>query len=218
MKRITIFTAAIALAGVSVGAIAQQADFGFVHSPAEVKSGSYVLDASHGKITWSVDHMGFSTYVGQFSDLSATLDLDVANPSASQLTAQVNTDSAGTFSDGLDAHLKTADFLDTANHPTATFQATGIRMIDADSASITGNLTLRGITKPIVMTADFNQAGISPADKKYTVGFDGHARIKRSDFGISYGLPLIGDEVTLHMEAEFKLQSEGTANTSKGDK
>lgn len=218
MKRMMIFTATIALAGVSVGAIAQQADFGFVHSPADVKSGSYVLDAAHGKITWSVDHMGFSTYVGQFSDLSATLDLDTANPSASKLEATVNTDSAGTFSDGLNAHLKTADFFDTANHPTATFQATGIRMIDADSANITGNLTLRGVTKPIVMTADFNQAGISPADKKYTVGFDGHARIKRSDFGITYGAPLLGDEVTLHMEAEFKLQSEASANTDKGNK
>lgn len=205
MKNIIVLTAALALTGASVGAIAQ-ADGGLIHTPAQVQSGSYVLDASHGKITWSLDHMGFSTYVGQFTDVSAALDLDVANPSASRLTANVKTDSVGSFNDALDGHLKNADFLDTANHPTASFQATSIRMTDADSANITGNLTLRGVTKPIVMTADFNQAGISPADQKYTVGFDGHARIKRSDFGINYGLPLLGDDVTLHLEAEFKLQ------------
>ena len=77
-------------------------------------------------------------------------------------------------------------------------------MIDADSANITGNLTLRGVTKPIVIEADFNQAGVNPVDKMYSVGFDGRAKIKRSDFGINYGLPVLGDEVILHFEAEFK--------------
>lgn len=211
MKRTIIFAAAIAFAGVSAGAVAQ-ADGHLVRNPVEVKPGSYVLDPAHGKISWSVDHMGFSTYVGQFADVSATLDLDVANPSASRLTANVKTDSVGSFNQALDGHLKTADFLDTANHPTARFQATRIRLIDADSAEIAGNLTLRGVTKPIVMTADFNQAGINPVDQQYTVGFDGHARIKRSDFGISYGLPALGDDVTLHLEAEFKLQPQGATN------
>lgn len=166
--------------------------------------------------SWSVDHMGFSTYVGQFTDVSATLDLNVANPSASRLTAIVKTDSVGSFKQALDTHLKSADFLDTAKHPTARFQATRIRMIDAESAEITGNLTLRGVTKPIVMAANFNQAGVNPVDQKYTVGFDGHTRIKRSDFGISYGLPLLGDDVTLHLEAEFKLKPHGATNN--GDK
>lgn len=204
MKQIIFIAAAIAMAGVSVGAVAQSNDL--THNAAQVQSGSYVLDAAHGKVTWSVSHMGFSTYVGQFTDVSATLDLDVANPTASRLVATVNTDSVGSFNEALDAHLKNADFLDTANHPTARFEATSIRMTDADSAEITGNLTLRGITRPIVMAADFNQAGINPVDQQYTVGFDGRARIKRSEFGINYGLPLLGDEVTLHFEAEFKRQ------------
>ena len=92
--------------------------------PVQVRSGSYLLDADHGKITWSVDHMGFSTYVGQFTDVSANLDLNVQRPSASKLDASVNMNSVGTFHDGLDGHLKTADFFDTAKFPTATFRAT----------------------------------------------------------------------------------------------
>ena len=184
--------------------------------PSEVQAGDYRLDPAHGKITWSVDHMGFSTYVGQFTDVSGTLNLDVRNPSASRLQANVKTDSVNSLNPALDGHLKTADFLDTAKHPTAAFQASRIRMIDADSAEITGNLTLRGVTKPIVIVADFNQAGVNPVDKQYSVGFDGYARIKRSEFGVAYGLPVLGDEVTLHFEAEFKLQPQAAATARKG--
>lgn len=212
-RKLFIAAAGLALTGVSAAAIAQ-AD-GFIRNPAQVQSGTYVLDPSHGKITWLMDHMGFSTYVGQFTDVSATLNLDVRNPSASKLQAEVKTDSVGSLNSALDGHLKTADFLDTAKFPTANFQANRIRLIDADSAEISGNLTLRGVTKPIVIIADFNQAGVNPVDKKYTVGFDGHARIKRSDFGINYGVPLLGDDVTLHFEAEFKLQPETVAKGAK---
>lgn len=199
--------AIIAALGVSVlsGVAIAQGD-AITKDPSGVRSGSYVLDPAHGKITWSVDHMGFSTYVGQFSDVAANLDLDVRNPSMSRLDATVQMDSVGTFSDGLDKHLKTADFFDTAKFPEASFRATGIRLVDRDTAKIAGNLTLRGVTRPIEIEADFNQAGINPVDKQYSLGFDGEAKIKRSDFGIAYGLPVLGDEVTLHLEAEFKLK------------
>lgn len=198
--------AIIAALGVTAlsGAALAQAD-ALIRDPVQVQSGIYVLDPAHGKITWSVDHMGFSTYVGQFTNVAANLDLNVEKPSASRLNATVMMDSVGTFSDGLDKHLKTADFFDSANHPAATFRASSIRLVDRDTADIFGNLTLRGVTRPIVIRADFNQAGINPADKQYSIGFDGEAKIKRSDFGINYGLPLLGEVVTLHFEAEFKL-------------
>ena len=205
MKRKSLILAAAAAISISGMALAQTG--ALTQEAAQVRSGSYALDPAHGKITWSVDHMGFSTYVGQFTDVSANLQLNSANPAASRLDASVRMDSVGTFSDGLDKHLKTADFFDTAKHPTASFRATSVRRTDADSADITGNLTLRGITRPIVIKADFNQAGVNPVSKLYTVGFDGEARIKRSDFGISYGLPMLGDDVTLHFEAEFVAKS-----------
>lgn len=212
MKR-TRSTLAAALFAVSLTGVAVAQGATLTREPAQVRSGSYVLDPAHGKITWSVSHMGFSTYVGQFSGVSANLQLNSANPSASRLEASVRMDSVGTFSDGLDKHLKTADFFDTAKHPTATFRATSVRRVDADSAEIAGDLTLRGVTRPIVIKADFNQAGVNPVSKLYTVGFDGQAKIKRSDFGIDYGLPLLGDEVTLNLEAEFVASS---AEQAKG--
>jgi polyisoprenoid-binding protein YceI len=205
MTRKFAILAALSVTALSGAALAQTG--ALTRDPVQVQSGSYVLDPAHGKITWSVDHMGFSTYVGQFTDVAANLDLNVRNPAASKLDASVRMDSVGTFSDGLDKHLKTADFFDTAKFPSAGFRATGIRLVDRDTAQISGNLTLRGVTKPIVIEADFNQAGINPADKQYSIGFDGEAKIKRSDFGINYGLPLLGDEVTLHLEAEFKLKT-----------
>lgn len=208
MTRKFAIVAALSVTALTSAALAQ-AD-ALTRDPVAVQSGSYVLDPAHGKITWSVDHMGFSTYVGQFTDIAANLDLDVRNPAASKLDASVRMDSVGTFHDGLDKHLQSADFFDTAKFPSASFRTTGIRLIDRDTANISGNLTLRGVTKPIVIKADFNQAGINPVDKLYSLGFDGEAKIRRSDFGVNYGLPLLGDEVTLHLEAEFKLKAPKT--------
>lgn len=175
--------------------------------PAEVQAGTYSLDSSHGKITWSVNHLGFSTYYGQFINVAAELTLDPANPSASSLTATVPLTEVAPNSDGLKAHLQTPDFFDTAQFPTATFVATSI-VVDADDASeadVTGNLTLRGVTRPVTLEVEFNQAGPSMGGV-YKVGFDGKATIKRSDFGINFALPAVGDEVELHIEGEFVKQ------------
>lgn len=175
--------------------------------PAEVRAGTYALDAAHGKITWSVDHLGFSTYYGQFVNVQAELKLDPANPSASTLTATIPLTDVDSNSDGLDAHLQTADFFDTANHPTATFVSRSIT-IDSDDpteADVLGDLTIRGVTRPVTMEVEFNQAGPSMGNT-YKVGFDGEATIKRSEFGVNYALPAVSDEVKLHLEGEFVLQ------------
>jgi len=175
--------------------------------PAEVRAGTYALDSEHGKITWSVSHMGFSTYYGQFVNVQAALNLDPANPSASTLTATIPLTDVASNSDGLDGHLQTPDFFDTANHPTATFRSTRIVIDPSDptEADVHGELTLRGVTKPVVMEVEFNQAGPSMGGA-YRVGFDGEATVKRSEFGISYGVPMLGDDVKLHIEGEFVLQ------------
>ena len=175
--------------------------------PAEVQAGSYKLDASHGKITWKVNHLGFSTYVGQFINVSADLTLDPANPSASTLTASVPLADVAPNDDGLKAHLQTPDFFNTAEFPTATFVATSIVVDPSDptEADVTGDLTLHGVTRPVTLEVEFNQAGPSMGNT-YKVGFDGEATIRRSEFGMSYGLPAIGDEVELHIEGEFVKQ------------
>ena len=191
-----------ALALLTSGAVIAQS--AATRVPAEVRAGTYKLDADHGKITWSVDHLGFSTYVGQFVNVQADLTLDPANPGGSRLTATIPLTEVDTNSDGLDAHLQTADFFDTANHPVATFVSRSVT-IDADDPSeavVVGDLTLRGVTRPVTMDVAFNQAGPSMGGA-YRAGFDGEATIKRSDFGIDYALPVLGDEVSLHIEGEF---------------
>ena len=175
--------------------------------PAEVQAGTYKLDPGHGKITWKVNHLGFSTYVGQFVNVSADLTLDPANPSASTLTATVPLSDVAPNDDGLKAHLQTPDFFNTAEFPTATFVARSI-MVDRENATeadVVGDLTLHGVTRSVTMEVEFNQAGPSMGNI-YRVGFDGEATIRRSDFGMSYGLPAIGDEVELHFEGEFVKQ------------
>lgn len=173
-------------------------------SPAAVQAGTYKLDPAHGKITWSVSHFGFSTYIGQFANVNATLKLDPKAPAAAALDVTVDTTSLGTLNPALDTHLKSADFLDVAKFPTATFKATKVTVTGPKTADIAGDLTLHGVTRPVVVQAAFIQAGANPVDKKYELGFAGSAKIKRSDFGIKAYLPVIGDEVTLTIEAEFK--------------
>lgn len=191
----------LALSLLAGGAVVAQA--ALTRVPSEVQSGDYKLDPEHGKITWSVDHLGFSTYVGQFVNVQAELKLDPANPSASTLTATIPLTDVASNSDGLNRHLQTADFFDTANHPVATFRSTRIVVDpdDRDEATVHGDLTLRGVTRPVVIEVEFNQAGSTRGG--YKAGFDGEATIKRSDFGITFGLPALGDEVKLHVEGEF---------------
>lgn len=175
--------------------------------PAEVQAGTYKLDSAHGKITWAINHLGFSTYRGQFTNVSADLTLDPANPSASTLTASVPLADVDPADDALKAHLQTPDFFDVAQFPTASFVATAI-VVDSDDATeadVTGNLTLHGVTRPVTLEVQFNQAGPSMGGV-YKVGFDGETTIKRSEFGITTYLPALGDEVELHIEGEFVKQ------------
>jgi polyisoprenoid-binding protein YceI len=200
----TLLAVAASAAVLSGGAVGAQN--AITRTPAEVQAGSYRLDPAHGKITWSVDHLGFSTYVGQFVNVQAELTLDPADPANSKLTATIPLTEVDSNSDGLDAHLQTADFFDTANHPVATFVSRSVT-VDADDpteATVVGDLTLRGVTRPVTMEVEFNQAG--QAMGAYKAGFDGEATIRRSDFGINFALPALGDEVELHIEGEFVRQ------------
>jgi polyisoprenoid-binding protein YceI len=198
----TAIAAAASISLLTGGAVVAQA--ALTRTPAEVQAGAYALDSDHGKITWSVSHLGFSTYKGQFVNVDADLTLDPANPSAATLTATIPLTEVDSNSDGLDAHLQTADFFDTANHPVATYVSRSVT-VDPTApgrATVVGDLTLRGVTRPVTMTVRFNQAGPSMGGA-YRAGFDGEATIKRSDFGIDYALPVLGDEVSLHIEGEF---------------
>ncbi len=171
-----------------------------VTDPGQVPSGTYRLDAGHGKITWAVLHHGLSTYIGQFTGVAATLRLNAANPSASVLEVNVDTGSVGSFNQMLDDRLKGGDWLDTADYPSAHYVSTSVTQTAPEAATIEGNLTLHGVTKPVEIKVKFN--GYAPG--RGTIGFDGLATITRSEFGVSGELPGVSDEVKLIIEGEFE--------------
>jgi polyisoprenoid-binding protein YceI len=178
------------------------ADSDTTKDPAQIKAGSYMLDKAHGKITWMVNHLGFSTYAGMFADTSAKLEIDPANPERIVLNASVQVASVSTLNEKLDDELKSDGWLNADKNPTATFEATHVE-VTGNKAKVMGNLTLNGMTRPEELDVTFNQAGTNPVDHKYRLGFDGTMIIKRSDFGVTRYVPMVGDEVSLELEGEF---------------
>jgi polyisoprenoid-binding protein YceI len=172
-------------------------------TPSAVHPGAYTVEPTHTRIAFAVSHMGFTTWYGDFTGASGALSLNPAKPSASTLTVSVPVGSVSTTNAKLDSELKESDWLDSAKYPTATFTATKITA-SAGTAKVAGTLTLHGVTKPVVFTVTFNGAGINPLDKAYTVGFEVRGKIKRSDFGVTKYVPLIGDDVELIISAAFE--------------
>lgn len=169
------------------------------------KAGTYALDKSHGKVTWSISHLGFSTYIGQFTETEATLVLDPAKLENSTLDVTIQTASVGTLNPKLDEHLKSADFFNVAKFPTATFKSTKITQIGPKTAKVRGDFTLLGVTKPLTLLVVLNKAADNPMFKYYEAGFTATAHLKRTEWGLSKYAPALGDDVNLQIEGEFKL-------------
>ena len=175
--------------------------------PKAVQAGSYAVEPYHTQVGFTLLHMGFTDFSGFFSQASGTLTLDPAHIDATKLDVTLPIASVQTTVSKLDGELKGADWFDADKFPTAHFVSTRIVRIGASMASITGDLTLHGVTKPITFKARLIGNGVNPLDKKETVGFEGNAVISRSAFGVSRYVPLVGDSVTLHIAAAFERQS-----------
>jgi len=174
--------------------------------PAAVTAGTYNIDSAHSQVLFTVLHIGFSEYTGQFTNPTGTLTIDPKNPAAAKVDVTFPIDKVSTTVAKLDEHLKSKDFFDAATFPTGHFVSTKVD-VSGTTATITGDLTLKGVTKPITLKARFvgAGAGMGPA-KKTNVGFAAAGKIKRSDFGISFGVPMVSDEVALTINAAFAAQ------------
>lgn len=170
--------------------------------PALVQAGTYSVDSGHTLVTFRVNHLGFSWYHGQFGNPSGSLVIDPKKPTEAKVDISFPIDSVSTTSEALDKHLKGADFFDAANHPAGRFTSTAIQ-VSGQTATITGNLTLKGVTRPVTLQAQYIGAGPSPMGGKLNIGFSAKTKIKRSDFGISYGIPMVSDDVDLVIDAAF---------------
>ncbi len=165
-------------------------------------AGSYKVEPLHTQIGFSVLHLGYNPFMGLFSGVSGTLVLDPAKPTMSKLDVTIPVNSIYTTVNELTTHLKGADWFDTAKYPTARFVSTAVE-VRGTEGQINGNLTLHGVTKPITIQARFVGAGNHPMTKAPAIGFEGRAQIKRSDFGVSNGVPFVSDEVNLTITAAF---------------
>ncbi len=172
----------------------------------------YKFDTNHTSINWSANHFGFSSPSGKFTDVDGTLTLDEASPQNSLVEIIIKTDSISTGNSKFDEHLKSPDFFYTEKFPTAKFVSTSVTPFGKTSAKVQGNLTLLGITKPVTLNVKVNKIGLNPINQKKTAGFSATTTIKRSQFGMEFGLPGISDEVKIAIESELTFALAGSNN------
>jgi polyisoprenoid-binding protein YceI len=168
------------------------------------ESGSYALEPNHAEIVFSVSHFGYSNYFGQFPGATGTLTLDGADPAKSEVDVSVPTATVLTASPKLNDELKSADWLDSTAFPTMKYHSTKIVMTGPTTADVYGDLTLHGVTKPLMLKATFKRGGVFAMNHKYMIGFDAVGHLKRIDFGVSkYAQMGLGDDVDLIISAPF---------------
>lgn len=178
----------------------------------DAPAGDYRLDPTHANLEFRVSHLGFSMYTARFASFDATLAFDPANPASMSVSASIDPRSLTLPAPpaGFAAELLGPQWLDAAQFPQINFRSTSVEPTGANTARILGDLTLHGVTKPIVLEATFNggYAG-HPMDPHARIGFSAHGDFKRSDFGVAYGVPAPGsnmgvsDRVEVIIEAEF---------------
>jgi polyisoprenoid-binding protein YceI len=200
MTKSLALLAAFALAGTTALAAQPKAA---PAAAAKVQAGSYKVDPNHTQVIWSVDHFGFSRLYGMVGGMSGTLDLDPARPNAAKVAIDIPLSGLTVTSPGFAKHLATADLFDVASFPTARFVSRSVA-VRGNQATIAGDLTLRGVTKPLTLAARLHGAGANPMNKKQTVGFSATAKLKRSDFNLGYAVPNVSDEVNVEITAAFE--------------
>lgn len=169
---------------------------------------TWSVDASHSTVGFSVRHLMVSNVKGTFDKFTASVDGSPADPAAAKISATIEVGSVNTRDPKRDDHLRSADFFDAAKFPQMTFASTKVEKVSATKAKLTGNLTLRGVTKPVVLDVEYTEPVKSPWGKS-VVGATATGKINRKDFGVNWSKALDGgglvvaDEVTIQLELEL---------------
>ncbi len=162
----------------------------------------YDIDPTHTQVQFTYNHLGFSNITGRFYEVGGEFLFDAADPTKSSVSITIPVSSISTGVDKLDEHLLKADFFDATQFPTATFKSTGVTAAGEGKLAVAGDLTIHGVTRPVVLDVTINGIGEHPMRKLPAAGFDASAKIKRSDFGVGAYVPAVGDEVTLRITVE----------------
>jgi len=163
---------------------------------------TYKLDPTHTMVLFSWNHFGFSNPTANLGISAGTLVYDEASPAKSSVEVTMPLANLDTHVSALDEHLKKPDFFDAAKYPVVTFKSTRVEPLGGNKFKVTGDLTVHGVTKPVVLDATLNKAGMQPMLKVPAIGFDATATIKRSDFGMGAYVPNVSDEVQIRITTE----------------
>jgi polyisoprenoid-binding protein YceI len=173
------------------------------------------LDKTHTSIEFVATHMMFTRVRGKFEDFSGVISYDPANPNASSVEVTIQAASINSGVTDRDNHLKSPDFLDVANFPTITFKSTKVE-VSGDKAKIHGDLTIRNVTRPVVIEAEAVGQGVNPWGMK-VAGFSGSTKINREDYGLTWnvvleaGGVLVSKEITINLDVQAVLAAEAAA-------
>lgn len=171
----------------------------------EVRGGQYVLDSDHAALMFKLNHLGFSTFLGRFTEFNASLDFDPEDIENASLEVVIEMASINVNLAEFEEELRGDNWLDVAQYPQAVYRTTSfVEAVDEDTFIFAGDLTFHGVTAPVNLEVNFNGGGRNFLTRSYTVGFSGAARFNRSDFGVdrftSFG---VGDEIELEVHVEF---------------
>lgn len=163
---------------------------------------AYKLDAGHSQIVFSYDHLGYSTGYGMFSGFEGEIVFDAENPAASSVTVSFPVRSMLTGWEARFEHLMSPDFFDAPEDEMVTFTSTAIEVTGETTAKITGDLTLNGVTAPVVLDAVLNQASTHPMEGKPWAGFSATTTLSRTAFNVGMFAPFVSDEVEVRISVE----------------
>ncbi|MFT7599155.1 MAG: polyisoprenoid-binding protein YceI [Acidimicrobiales bacterium] len=166
-----------------------------------IAAGTYGIDSAHTQLGFSVTHLGISVVQGRFDSFTGSLTVG-ASLADCVLTVDTEMASVSTGNAGRDGHMHGADFFDVENHPHMTFKSTAVSEA-GDGYEVVGDLTLRGVTNSVTLSGTYNGSGVFPVDGSTHFGFSASGTISRSAFGVSYGVPMVTDQVELQLEAQF---------------
>ena len=180
----------------AVADAAAEKDFGAI-------SGAYKSEEMHRYITFSYSHFGYSTPQIRWREWNATLQWNAEDPAASSVSVTIDATSADSGVDVFDGHLTGENFFDTENYDEITFISTEIERTGADTGLITGDLTIKGVTKSVTLDAKFNNGAFEERNNRYKIGFSASTSVSRSDFGLDAYVPAVSDQVDIAISAEF---------------
>lgn len=165
--------------------------------------GDFALDTKHAALLFRINHLGFSDYAGRFDRFEASLSGDASNPAGASVEAIIDMSSLNIANPEFAAELMGPAWFDAATHPQAVFKSTNIKLTSETTAQITGDLTLKGVTRPITLVAKLNGSAYDPLRQADVVGFSAIGEINRAVFGIDRFSGLLTDTVRIEIEAEF---------------